>query len=563
MKLRLPRDLAAYGFDDVLPVELNDVDVAHILPSLFFLVVSGGRPRSRRVNDPRALPQYLDAMARHPDLHGFADPAGRRSLERLVRATLVTTGATGRTRHDEQILSLVPYSLISYKSGFPSESSRTRGVEKLLYHTLLNAAGSGSALQHLFLDAFGTGVLIGQRPTLDGRYDGSTPLDLLTRLSLVFLDGLKATPSGPTPIPVLPGACPAWFDAIGHDLFAWLTVYAPRMPRQALIRHLITLIYLELFLFSRTVTAAADALLRQPAQLPPAMQTPFAGGAPPLYLDFTAVPQSVSQLLARQMVRHDVERVRDGFVAMQRLRLLDRYWGKLAGNARVAPLLAQLHGGPPHGPAYLQALAHLEAHPTISTHLDSRADADLDLVLDGLAGDDDAARALWAGRFADDTITTFERLVRIVVEAQETKGLIAAMLWFADTGGIERGDGILQGTRAARTTWRYEPGNDLLAALVQLVAARRHHDAGLAPHAPLAPLRLRELLAWLAQRFGILIDRPPPGADGAEHHAAARDNLRAMLTRLRQMGLFSDASDDFTVQRIQPPYARAAADREG
>jgi hypothetical protein len=35
-----------------------------------------------------------------------------------------------------------------------------------------------------------------------------------------------------------------------------------------------------------------------------------------------------------------------------------------------------------------------------------------------------------------------------------------------------------------------------------------------------------------------------------------------MLTRLRQMGLFSDASDDFTVQRIQPPYARAASTRE-
>ena len=48
----------------------------------------------------------------------------------------------------------------------------------------------------------------------------------------------------------------------------------------------------------------------------------------------------------------------------------------------------------------------------------------------------------------------------------------------------------------------------------------------------------------------------------AEDAAAARDNLRAMLARLRQMGLFSDASDDFTVQRIHPPYAQAAADRE-
>jgi len=28
-----------------------------------------------------------------------------------------------------------------------------------------------------------------------------------------------------------------------------------------------------------------------------------------------------------------------------------------------------------------------------------------------------------------------------------------------------------------------------------------------------------------------------------------------MLRRLRQMGIFRDLSDDFTVQRLHPPYA--------
>ena len=48
------------------------------------------------------------------------------------------------------------------------------------------------------------------------------------------------------------------------------------------------------------------------------------------------------------------------------------------------------------------------------------------------------------------------------------------------------------------------------------------------------------------------------GFQGAEYVAAAQDNLRAMLRRLRQMGVFRDLSDDFTVQRLTPPYVSEA-----
>jgi len=68
-------------------------------------------------------------------------------------------------------------------------------------------------------------------------------------------------------------------------------------------------------------------------------------------------------------------------------------------------------------------------------------------------------------------------------------------------------------------------------------------------------IRLQEFLRFLEERFGTLVDRPPAPFEGAEYTAAARDNLRAMLRRLRQMGIFRDLSDDFTVQRLHPPYA--------
>ncbi len=71
----------------------------------------------------------------------------------------------------------------------------------------------------------------------------------------------------------------------------------------------------------------------------------------------------------------------------------------------------------------------------------------------------------------------------------------------------------------------------------------------------LHPIRLQDFLRFLEERFGILVDRPPSPFEGAEYVAAARENLRAMLRRLRQMGIFRDLSDDFTVQRLHPPYA--------
>ena len=69
------------------------------------------------------------------------------------------------------------------------------------------------------------------------------------------------------------------------------------------------------------------------------------------------------------------------------------------------------------------------------------------------------------------------------------------------------------------------------------------------------PELAKDFLRFLEERFGILVDRPPSPFEGAEYIAAARENLRAMLRRLRQMGIFRDLSDDFTVQRLHPPYA--------
>jgi len=174
-------------------------------------------------------------------------------------------------------------------------------------------------------------------------------------------------------------------------------------------------------------------------------------------------------------------------------------------------------------------------------------------------GEDDPEAFGWLDAIVDRAEENIERVVSLLVEGQRKDAIDHFVRWYWGVGGMKKPQGILRGTLLSRKSWRYAPTNDVLAMFVQLAATRlsppRDRDHG---EQELQPIRLQEFLQFLEQRFGILVDRPPAPFEGAEYTAAARENLRAMLRRLRQMGIFRDLSDDFTVQRLHPPYAGRA-----
>jgi hypothetical protein len=161
-------------------------------------------------------------------------------------------------------------------------------------------------------------------------------------------------------------------------------------------------------------------------------------------------------------------------------------------------------------------------------------------------------------RVAAPAESDFERVVLLLVEAQRIKTGQNLVAWYRSVGGLTKRYGVLTGNLMSRRTWRYAPSNDLLATLVQLAAVDIPKWDKDDPRPQ--PIHLRDFLTWLEERFGILVDRPPAGFTGAEYVASAQENLWAMLRRLRQMGIFRDLSDDFTVQMLEPPYV-AAQDR--
>jgi hypothetical protein len=74
-------------------------------------------------------------------------------------------------------------------------------------------------------------------------------------------------------------------------------------------------------------------------------------------------------------------------------------------------------------------------------------------------------------------------------------------------------------------------------------------------------MRIETLLAFLRERYGIYVDRLPPGDGFGEatmiEREALRKNLTAFMNRLREVGFYRDLSDACISQTVTPRYTIA------
>ncbi len=564
MKIKLPRDIIGVKFLRVCIIEMNDFDIDLFLPALFFTILSQGKGKARQTNDPKAITKFIDLLANHPDLTGFNDAEGRKVLERLIRSSIVTIGSVGYSRIGEQITSIVPYSLLAHKPGFPTKG-RQRNVDTFIYQVLQERLGAEDALRNFVKMVFGRGVIIGNLPELGGTYDGKTSLDALTRLSIAFLEGFENTRPGISREKKISSPCLSLTNELATDLLRYLFEYHTTMPTQAFTHHLLILINFELFNYTLKLVQAVNELVQHPDTLPAAMRETPGSTPPQIYLDFTESPTGYSQEMAKACVRRDIESYQQFLLSNLLLRQLDVSIGKLKNNPRCKAIIERVLPSELSGAEYLQGLLWLKNDPVVSLSIDATASFDEDRIRkeNTHEGEEDDPEAFsWLDAIMDGAEGNIERVVSLLVEAQRNMAIEHFVRWYWSVGGMKKPQGVLRGTTLSRKSWRYAPTNDVLAVLVQLAATRlspprdREHE-----EQKLQPVRLQDFLQFLEDRFGILVDRPPAPFEGAEYRAAARDNLRAMLRRLRQMGIFRDLSDDFTVQRLHPPYAGKAISR--
>jgi hypothetical protein len=571
MKVLLPKELRGVKCDIVLPMELNDFDIERFLPALFFLALSEGRGSVRRGKETDTVAVLIDKLVSKSSLQGFNTLEGRKLLERLVRSTLITTSSVGRSHSGEKVVSATPLTLLAFKA---TENQRQRGVDVFIFQSLkklLETSKFSDEDQNEFKNlkdyiqrVFGKGVKVETHSFLDGTYDGKTELDTLTLLSIVLLDEFQKMPLGLDRQKSEESACPALNHALALDILRYLLVYHDLMPRPAFTHYLLALLNFELFTYTLKVVYAINELVRNPGVLPATMRETLTFPSPQIYVDFTGRPGSLSHEMAKRCVRRDIEEYQKFFLPNLLLRQLSGYVNSLRkelGDSRLYAEIDKTLNFSVSGPQYLQGLLLLQRHPDIGPEIRASARHDErsirrenSHVEDG--GDENALS--WIDDIASDGNTPVERVVALLSESQQGKTLSKYVRWFWEVGGMTKPYGILNGTVRSRQSWVYAPSNDLLSVLVQLAAARIPPAGTLSKNAKgVRIIRLQEFLTFLEDRFGILVDRPPSQVEGAEYMAAARENLQAMLQRLRQMGIFRDLSDDFTVQRLHPPYAGA------
>jgi hypothetical protein len=559
MKIRIPKELAGVLYPKALMIELNDFNIDLFLSALYYKILSGGRPRGRRLNDPTKIDHYIESLAQHPDLEGFDNPDGKRILSRLTHTSLIVTGFKGRTKQTKQILALTPYSLLSHKPDFPTESSRQRNADTFIYQALRKSMGSDDNLRYFLKKYLGKGIELNNAPDMGGGYDGVTELDTMSRLSIALIDGFEATKAGLSKLERNNASpCPTLVEELAKDILGYLFSYTERMPMEALTYNLKAVINFELFIYTLKVIYGINQLVKQPDQLPAAMQERFTASLPEIYLDFTAQKGSISQQMAINSVRDHIEAYQLFLRSLLTLRQLDSYAEILKRNPRYKREIELALDGQISGASYLQGLLSLIEHPSLGIRIDALAQLDEEKIREANYGDDDESREQvdqWFETLLSGAESDFDRLITLLTEGQRNKSMTNLIAWFSGVGGLHKPFGLLRGDTRSRLSWRYEASNDLLGVLVQLASARMAPQRQGDNPIELPAIRLSDFLHFLEERFGILVDRPPSQFQGADHTAAARDNLRAMLARLRQMGIFTDLSDDFTVQRLHPPYA--------
>ncbi|MCX6378504.1 MAG: hypothetical protein NT023_03370, partial [Armatimonadetes bacterium] len=452
-----------------------------------------------------------------------------------------------------------PLSFLAYKPGFPTASSRLRQVHQFLYSVLKSYlrrdgvdARSAYSFDRLVEGTFAKGIVLDLGVSKDGRYDGSTPLDMEVLLQLYYLDGFdppkESNRGGKDPSPP---SMPPVAEILAQDITSFLTVYSTRVPPSVLARYLMTLINFEMLIYTLRLMRATNALVSQkdtPKEF--AHHPNNTSGLQPLdiYVDLTQSRGGRSDMLANACVNRDFEEAENFFRANLTLRTLHNF---VEGNSDLTKQLKEKRGG-----EYITELWSLRTDPDIRSDA-RRCKRELEELFRGEDDNKENIPLDIRTILEHPDFDTLDQVIEMLVIVQRKNGMSSLMKWLSDVGGLDRSDGILRGNKRGRRRWSYAMSDHLLETLVQLavispIAQTLSGDTKIKPEP--RSITLEAFLKYIHERFGLLIDTPPPFDNSSEATVAAKENLTALKQRLRQMGLFLDLSDDFNAQRIFPRF---------
>ena len=529
------------SYIDFKPVNMDRV-LTMLFPRLRFEGYGTRRPPRRNeltvgdfadeyTKDPRGFVGF----DQHPDI-----------VERWIETDLMDV--VNRGKPNQALAAPRPLHGNTYKFR-NARHTRDYGAAEQIYWMLYHARGGRGQTARDGLRRF---FFPGVDPHTD-RYDASATVDVETQALLHFDRQVTVDVRESNEPDRQPPLCVGQADLLADDALR-LLAYEPYMPRSVLVEYFKTLFAFHLGLYFLRTMKLLPALVRRrsadptcaPSNCPVAPDQMHAHGCCPYRIYLLADLGNDAGSPMGELARHSADvhyRRIPGYVQSHyRLRKLDEFatyltrkLGKAAapagGKFRVDDLLKLLE--PPYSGEregfFKMRLASLieDSGGTPSGDLDPEVRrvtemglSDLDLYIEVLM----AMRGTYHRRYITE---------------------------FLDSVFKRRDAGIMhQPHRGAR---RFALSSHLLEVLLQIAVLE---SSG--PEFATRELLVDELLTFLRERYGIHVDRLPPG-DGfgtpsINDLAALRQNRKDFEGRLREIGFFRDLSDAFVTQTIAPRY---------
>ena len=391
------------------------------------------------------------------------------------------------------------------------------------------------------------------------RYDASATVDVETQALLHFDRQVTVDVRDSTDPDRSPPLCVGQADLLADDALR-LLAYEPYMPRSVLVEYLKTLFAFHLGLYFLRTMKLLPSLVRRrsadpicaPASCPVTPGQMHAHGCCPyrIYVlaDVGSDPDSPMADLARHSADVHYRRIPRYVQSHYLVRKLDEfstYLSRKLGKAAV----------PAGGKFGVDDLLKL-LEPPYAGERESYFKMRLAGLIEdtgGTLGDESDPEIR---RVTEMGLSDLEMFVEVLMAMRGTYHR-RYITEFLDSVFKRRDAGLMhQPKRGAR---RFVLSSHLLEVLLQ-IAVLESSGSGFATR----ELLVDELLTFLCERYGIYVDRLPPG-DGfstpsINDLAALRKNRKDFENRLREIGFFRDLSDAFVTQTISPRYTISASD---
>lgn len=530
-------------------LDFKYLEMDRVLTGFFARLAHNGFPSRLRRKADLTVEAFVEEFLEHPEwFSGFA--ANRDILERWVETHLMDV--VNRGKANQAVAAPRPLHGFTYRFRNPRHS-RDYGAAQHIYEMLHGARqGSGQrALEHLQTFFFQG------HDRVTGSTASDTTLDVETQALLRLLNQVEDAADTKSNRESHPPLCVGSADLLAEDIQR-LLFYQRFIPRSVMVDYLKILLSFHLALYHLRLAKLLPALVKRKGGDPicassacplnPRSPDNPHGDCPyriQLFVDVACQPESQVARLAERSADLHYRRIPAFVKAYFSTRKLDEFSADLVRRGKltkpssgsfsvgdVLQLLDPMHKGE------REKFFGQRVYGLIQDSSGSE-ETELDPELKAVTG---------------MGLTEFETYIEMLVAARGNFHRQYITECFDSLLLKNRSGAMIAQGRTKNSPRRFILDSRLLEVLLQIAVLRPGGSLGY--HT--GELRIDELLVFFRERYGICIAELPRG-DGfgpptIEDQQALRDNRRAFVGRLREVGFYRDLSDAYVTQTVTPRY---------